>query len=585
MPSLNGDHTLDTFDNVTILPQGNYLLSCMTRIRSSDTECSDFVDAFEKVATQLLMAALDHVPSEPLSISTPTGSTYHGCYQSRPVCGVSILRAGSSFENALRKAYSGPLSFGKILIQRDEATSLPHHLYSKLPQNVASTTVLILEPMLATGGSAMKALDVLKEAGVSEENMIFVNLVASRKGLTILHKCFPGIKLVTAAVDEDLTPSNCPTLLGIDILTEEENSSHRPVRSYWSFANLASQRHYLCVEVGKTLSDADAEFERGLDAIETACSVSNDIGGSHHVNQSSEIHTVNEPLGVCLSITPFNFPFLVPLWSIPYAILAGNTVILKPSERTPSVSQALADCFLRAGFPPGVFNVVNGGSGVVNALLAQPSIQAISFVGSDIAGERITEHARATRKRIQAECNGKNHGVVLDDASKMKSLYAIAGSAFGAAGQRCMALSVVILVGSTKDWLDDLVKLAQSLVIGCGLDPGVEIGPLISTESKKRVEEIITTAEKEGAKVVLDGRNYSVPEYPEGNFVGPTILTDVKPYMSCYQEEIFGPVLCCMEVESLEEAIELINTNRSPSGPVLRTANKDSFMGENTDTS
>lgn len=209
-----------------------------------------------------------------------------------------------------------------------------------------------------------------------------------------------------------------------------------------------------------------------------------------------------------------------------------------------------------------MFNVVNGGSGVVNALLAQPSIQAISFVGSDIAGERITEHARATRKRIQAECNGKNHGVVLDDASKMKSLYAIAGSAFGAAGQRCMALSVVILVGSTKDWLDDLVKLAQSLVIGCGLDPGVEIGPLISTESKKRVEEIITTAEKEGAKVVLDGRNYSVPEYPEGNFVGPTILTDVKPYMSCYQEEIFGPVLCCMEVDSLEEAIELINTNR-----------------------
>lgn len=253
---------------------------------------------------------------------------------------------------------------------------------------------------------------------------------------------------------------------------------------------------------------------------------------------------------------------MIPLWSIPYALITGNTVILKPSEKTPSATQALAECFYRAGFPSGVFNVVNGGASIVNTLLSQPAIRAVSFVGSEAAGERVYDHAKATRKRVQVECNGKNHGVVLEDASKMKALYAIAGSAFGAAGQRCMSLSVAVFVGSTKEWIDDLVTLAKSLVIGCGLDPLVEVGPLISQAAKSRVEEVITSAESEGAKVVLDGRNYHVPDYPNGNFIGPTILTKVQPYMSCYQEEIFGPVLCCVEVNTLEEAIQLINENR-----------------------
>lgn len=217
---------------------------------------------------------------------------------------------------------------------------------------------------------------------------------------------------------------------------------------------------------------------------------------------------------------------------------------------------------MRAGFPAGVFNIVHGGGNVVNALLSQPAIRAINFVGSEIAGERVYEHAKATRKRIQVECNGKNHGIVISDAVKMKALYAIAGSAFGAAGQRCMALSVVVFVGSTKKWVDDLVNLAKSLAVGCGLDPGVDVGPLITSESKRRVEEFITSAENEGANVVLDGRDFNVPDYPNGNFVGPTILTNVNPSMSCYQEEIFGPVLCCIETDTLEEAIDLVNNNR-----------------------
>ncbi|KAL1887394.1 hypothetical protein Cpir12675_006559 [Ceratocystis pirilliformis] len=378
--------------------------------------------------------------------------------------------------------------------------------------------------------------------------------------------------------------------------------------------NSSKIRHALCIEVGKTLADVDAEFERGLDAIETACSVANELSGQHFPHHHAEIHTLNEPLGVCLAVTPFNFPFMIPLWSIPYALLAGNVMILKPSEKTPTVSQLLAECFLAAGFPPGVLSVIHGGPFVVDNLLSQPAVRAVSFVGSDIAGERIYEHAKATRKRIQAECSGKNHGVVLDDANKMKTLYAIAGSAFGAAGQRCMALSVAVLVGSTADWINDLVGISQRLVLGCGLDPTVEVGPLINQAAKQRVEEIITNAEAEGATVLLDGRNYHVPDYPNGNFLGPTILTNVKPYMSCYQEEIFGPVLACITMDTLEEAIQLINENRygngctlftsspvtaqifqrqvnvgqiginvpilAPSGPVLRSGNKDSFLGD-----
>ncbi|KAF4126092.1 malonate-semialdehyde dehydrogenase (acetylating) / methylmalonate-semialdehyde dehydrogenase, partial [Geosmithia morbida] len=375
----------------------------------------------------------------------------------------------------------------------------------------------------------------------------------------------------------------------------------------------AAQMTWRDMPMGKTLADADAEFERGIDAVETACSVANDSGGVHHLHQAADIYTINQPLGVCIAICPFNFPFMIPLWSTPYALLAGNTMVLKPSELAPSASQILAECFLGAGFPPGVFNVVHGKMRVVNSLLSEPAVRAVNFVGTEIAGERVYEHAQATRKRIQAECNAKNHGVIVGDASKAKTLYAIVGSAFGAAGQRCMSLSVVIFVGETRAWVDELVGLAASLVVGCGLDPLVEVGPLITPAAKARVEDMIAGAVEEGASVALDGRGLDVPDYPEGNFVGPTVLTGVKPHMSCYQEEIFGPVLCCMEVDTLDEAIDLVNENKygngctlftknpataqifqrsvnvgqvginvpilAPSGPVARTGNKDSFLG------
>ena len=222
----------------------------------------------------------------------------------------------------------------------------------------------------------------------------------------------------------------------------------------------------------------------------------------------------------------------------------------------------MAEAFRKAGLPDGVFNVVHGGPSAVDKLLAQPAVEAVSFVGSDAAGERVYEHARATRKRVQVECGGKNHGIILEDANATSTLYAIAGSAFGAAGQRCMSLSVAVFVGSTRHWIGQLVELARSLTVGCATDGNVSVGPLITPRAKKDVLEIINRAVEEGATVLLDGRDIIVPDYPDGNFLGPTILQDVQTYMECYQTEIFGPVLICMAVDTMDEAIELVNENR-----------------------
>ncbi|CAH0042612.1 unnamed protein product [Clonostachys rhizophaga] len=372
--------------------------------------------------------------------------------------------------------------------------------------------------------------------------------------------------------------------------------------------------HCLVTEIGKTTQDAENEVERGLDAIIAATGVGSEMTGSAWPGHPSSTHTTHEALGVCVSVTPFNFPFMIPLWTVPLALVTGNTAILKPSERAPSTSMLLADCFLHAGFPPGVFSVVHGGGGVVGVLLSQPAVAAVHHVGSEIGGERVFEHARANRKRVQVECGGKNHAVVLPDAAKRSTLYAIAGSAFGASGQRCMALSVVVFVGSSSEWLAELTEIAGSLVVGNGADPAVGMGPLISAAAKERVVGVINEAEQDGAHVVLDGRDCYVEGYPHGNFVGPTILTNVEPYMQCYQEELFGPVLVCLQVNTLNEAIELINENRygngctlftsspaaaksfqdevnvgqiginvpnlAPSGAIPRTSNKESFMGD-----
>ena len=263
---------------------------------------------------------------------------------------------------------------------------------------------------------------------------------------------------------------------------------------------------------------------------------------------------------------------MIPLWSIPIATITGNTIILKPPERDPGAVMILVELAEKAGFPPGVINVIHGAKRAVNFILDEPSIKAVSFVGGNAAGEYIYSRASANGKRVQANLGAKNHAIVLPDCHKNATLDAITGASFGAAGQRCMALSTVVLTGNkTRSWLPELVERAKRLETNGGFEEGVDVGPLISPESRKRVESLIASAEEEGAEILLDGRGYRPSKYPNGNFVGPTIITGVKPHMKCYKEEIFGPVLLCMEADSLADATDIINKNKYGNGAAIFT--------------
>jgi len=262
---------------------------------------------------------------------------------------------------------------------------------------------------------------------------------------------------------------------------------------------------------------------------------------------------------------------MIPLWMFPIAVTCGNTFLLKPSEKDPGASMILARLTAEAGFPPGVLNIVHGTKDVVNFICDDPRIRAISFVGGDTAGRHIHTRGTANGKRVQSNMSAKNHAVVLPDADKEATLKAIAGAAFGAAGQRCMALPTAVFVGESKDWIPDLVEKAKKLRVNGGMEPDADLGPLISKEAKARCEKIIESSTKQGAKIVLDGRNPKVPKYPQGNFVAPTIISDATTKMDCYKEEIFGPVLTCLNVDSLDDAIKLINGNPYGNGTAIFT--------------
>jgi len=290
-----------------------------------------------------------------------------------------------------------------------------------------------------------------------------------------------------------------------------------------------------------------------------------------NVSKNVDTYSYRQPLGVCAGITPFNFPAMIPLWMFPLAMTCGNTFILKPSERDPGAPQLLAKLAVEAGIPPGVLNIIHGTRDAVNFICDDPNIRAISFVGSNQAGEYI--HARGSKngKRVQANLAAKNHATVLPDANKDQAINALVGAAFGAAGQRCMALSAAVFVGEARNWIPELVEKARKLKVNTGVDPSADIGPLISPESKKRVEALIQSGVNQGAKLVLDGRGIKVPGYEKGNFIGPTILSDVRPEMDVYKEEIFGPVLVCLTAETLDDAIELINKNPYGNGTAIFT--------------
>ena len=328
----------------------------------------------------------------------------------------------------------------------------------------------------------------------------------------------------------------------------------------------------LTAEQGKTIADARGDVFRGLEVVEHAAGIANLQIGDFVENVASGVDTYSiwQPLGVCAGITPFNFPAMIPLWMFPMAIATGNTFILKPSEQDPMVTMRLVELAVEAGVPEGVLNVVHGGKATVDAICDHPDIKAVSFVGSTNVGKHVYERASQSGKRAQCMMGAKNHGVILPDANKEQTLNQLAGAAFGAAGQRCMALSVVVLVGAAGEWIDDIKAKAEGLIVSAGKHDK-DLGPLISPAAKARVEHLIGTGVEEGASLILDGRGITVEGYEKGNFVGPTIFDNVTSDMQIYKEEIFGPVLCIMRANSLDEAIELLNANPHGNGTAIFT--------------
>ena len=337
--------------------------------------------------------------------------------------------------------------------------------------------------------------------------------------------------------------------------------------------NMKELAAILTAEQGKTLADAEGDVFRGLEVVEHAAGIGNlQLGElANNVAGGVDTYTLLQPLGVCAGITPFNFPAMIPLWMFPMAIATGNTFVLKPSEQDPMVTMRLCELALEAGVPPGVLNVVHGAEDAVNAICDHPDIEAVSFVGSTRVGTHVYNRASQAGKRVQCMMGAKNHAIVLPDAHKEQTLNNLAGAAFGAAGQRCMALSVVILVGEAQGWLPDLVAKAKTLKVGGGMESGTDVGPLISCTALDRVSSLIERGASEGARLVLDGRNPAVTGFERGNFVGPTIFDAVTPQMSIYREEIFGPVLCVVHAATLDEAIALINANPNGNGTAIFT--------------
>jgi malonate-semialdehyde dehydrogenase (acetylating)/methylmalonate-semialdehyde dehydrogenase len=331
--------------------------------------------------------------------------------------------------------------------------------------------------------------------------------------------------------------------------------------------------HTLSAEQGKTLADAEGDVFRGLEVVEHACSIGSLQLGEFAENVAGGVdtYTLRQPIGVCAGITPFNFPAMIPLWMFPMAIVCGNTFVLKPSEQDPLTPMLLAELALQAGVPPGVLNIIHGGKRSVDALCTHPDIAAVSFVGSTHVGTHVYNLASQHGKRVQCMMGAKNHAVVLPDANKEQTINALVGSTFGAAGQRCMATSVTVLVGEAQNWIPEIVAKAKTLKVNAGSEKGTDVGPVVSKSAKNRVLGLVEEGVKAGAKLDLDGRTVKVPGYEQGNFIGPTIFSGVTPDMSIYTTEIFGPVMVIVAADSLDHAIKLVNDNPFGNGTAIFT--------------
>ena len=323
----------------------------------------------------------------------------------------------------------------------------------------------------------------------------------------------------------------------------------------------------ITLENGKTFAEAKAELRRGIENVEVACGIPMMMQGYNleDITPGVDETLIRQPLGVVAAITPFNFPAMIPFWFLPYAVACGNTFVLKPSERVPLSMRRAMDLIEKTGIPKGVVNIIHGGREVVDALCDHPDIRAVSFVGSTPVAKHVYQRSAASGKRMQCQGGAKNHVIVLPDADMDLAKQIISDSAFGCAGQRCLAVSVAVTIGEAqKTFRDVIADAASSIKVGFGLDTGVQMGPVISKDSKQRIESLIATGVSDGAKPIVDGRNTKVASYENGNFVKPTILDGVPSSSSLANTEIFGPVLSLVHANSIDEAIEFIR--KSPYG-------------------
>ena len=395
------------------------------------------------------------------------------------------------------------------------------------------------------------------------------------------------IQVLNPATQEVLCEAPCATESEIEnaissaqaaFLTWRETPPPERSRIMMRYQELLKQNQDKIAEIlskenGKTFEDAKGDVWRGIEVVEQAANITPLLMGETVENVAREIDSYSylQSLGVCLGITPFNFPAMIPLWMFPMAIACGNTFILKPSEQDPMTSNRLAELFVEAGAPRNLLQVIHGAKEQVDKLIKHPDIKAISFVGSVPVGQYIYKTGTENLKRVQSFAGAKNHMVVMPDANKNKTIDSLVGSSVGAAGQRCMAISVAVFVGSSKEWIEELKKEMELVMPGPWDSEESGFGPVISSQAKERIIGLIEKGKTE-AHCLIDGSQCSVEGYPEGNWVGPTLFSKVKTDSEIYKTEIFGPVLLCIEVDTLDEAIELINKNPYGNGTSIFTA-------------
>jgi len=359
-----------------------------------------------------------------------------------------------------------------------------------------------------------------------------------------------------------------------------QSSLSQRTKVLFAFRELVTRRARDLAEVisdehGKVVSDALGEVQRGLEVVEFACGIPHLVKGdySDQVSTGVDVFSFREPLGVVAGITPFNFPVMVPMWMHPVAIACGNTFVLKPSERDPSVSVLVAELWAEAGLPDGVFNVVHGDKEAVDSILEHPDVAAVSFVGSTPIAKYIHDQGTAHGKRVQALGGAKNHAIVLPDADVDYTSEHLVAAAFGSAGERCMAISAAVTVGDAGDSIvDAVVAKAGKVRVGPGRDEGSEMGPVVTAAARDRITGLIGTGEAQGARLAVDGRGYLVPGHENGFWVGPTVIDRVTTEMDVYREEIFGPVLSVVRATTVDEAIDVINANPYGNGTAIFTS-------------